>query len=118
MAHLVSLRSVLRIATMGALVKHGLEPAAAGQASLKWTDGGNTAGEPARDPGALYLEPSTVLCCFTSGASIVRHMPEQRNPAQLLIDPQLHRLTGATIIVLDMINDRVRSVLDPHPNPL
>jgi hypothetical protein len=108
MAHLLSLRSALRIAAMGELVALGVQPRNAGIAATLWTD----TGDEFRDPGALFSDPLTVLCVFGDGSSAVVHSPLGTGKAfDLFWSAASGSHSSVCAVLLDNIDRKVRSAL-------
>ncbi|XCG52896.1 hypothetical protein ABVK49_15380 [Mesorhizobium sp. WSM2239] len=103
-AHKLSLRSALRIGTMGALVAQGVEPSVAGWAATRWTDSGNDE----RLPGCLFAEPLTVLCVFADGDARVVHSPIGSGRAFDLFVSHGGRQNGVRAILVDFVDKQVR----------
>jgi hypothetical protein len=107
-ADLFSLRGVLGLAAMGALVRQGIDPAVAGDAARAWI----TVGTEDCPPGELYSDPLTVLCVYPTGWSEVKHLPLKTARALDLFLPQMQsRQPSVTAVILDTIVNQVRSGL-------
>lgn len=118
---LLTLRTVLTLATAATLVRRGTEVADAYQAAMRWTYVADGYGDPLpgqprpipRDPADLYASPDQTVLIHYGGAEakVVRYRMEEAIPY-----PDLFKHRGAdaipTLVSLDEIDRRVRRVCD------